>query len=246
MFPRIQELDVDSDTRRAAAQEAPDTGPVGRYASRKTSLFLCHRTFSVRDGTCRPSSAPPSVVGGGAVQSISASELLKQQKQKQRELLENRRRRAETIQGRTLQNSAAPRPGTPSALRRDGLTSPKAASEVPKTSSSPHVPTLGRGFSEGEDILFFDHSPPPAPAPSALSLSAAKMAAVKKLRGKGAGLEKEDPNAVKRKRSNSSEIQARVEKSLSSPSGTLSSNQSSLVHDPSAFITCRPPRLPLR
>lgn len=101
--------------------------------------------------------------------------------------------------------------------------SPKAASEVPKSSQSPlapHTPTLGRGFSEGDDILFFDNSPPPAPAPSALSLSAAKLAALKKLRAKGAGLEKEDPNAVKRKRGNSSEINTRVEKNLTSPNGT--------------------------
>ncbi|KAI4803393.1 hypothetical protein KUCAC02_006942 [Chaenocephalus aceratus] len=78
------------------------------------------------------------------------------------------------------------------------------------------APTLGRGFSEGEDILFFDGSPPPAPAPSALSLSAAKMAALRKLKVKGAGLKKEDPNAVKRKRSNSSEINARLEKNQTS------------------------------
>ncbi|KAJ4924756.1 hypothetical protein JOQ06_003707 [Pogonophryne albipinna] len=78
------------------------------------------------------------------------------------------------------------------------------------------APTLGRGFSEGEDILFFDGSLPPAPAPSALSLSAAKMAALRKLKVKGAGLKKEDPNAVKRKRSNSSEINARLEKNQTS------------------------------
>lgn len=101
--------------------------------------------------------------------------------------------------------------------------SPKAASEVPKATQSPaapHAPTLGRGFSEGEDILFFDNSPPSAPARSALSLSAAKLSALKKLRAKGAGLQKEDPNAVKRKRSNENEIITRVEKNLTSPNGT--------------------------
>ncbi|GAA6219313.1 protein MCM10 homolog isoform X1 [Lates japonicus] len=167
-------------------------------------------------------------VTGAPVQSISASDLLKQQKQRQRELLENRRRRADEIQKRVLQNSAGARPGSSSMLGREGLMSPKAASEVPKSSQSPlapHTPTLGRGFSEGDDILFFDNSPPPAPAPSALSLSAAKLAALKKLRAKGAGLEKEDPNAVKRKRSNSSEINARVEKNLTSPNGESSSNE---------------------
>ncbi|XP_034719250.1 protein MCM10 homolog isoform X2 [Etheostoma cragini] len=165
--------------------------------------------------------------GGAAVQSISASDLLKQQKQRQREFLQNRRRRADEIQKRGLHSSAGPRPGSTSSLGRDGLKSPKAASEVPKASQSPaapHAPTLGRGFSEGEDILFFENGPPPLPAPSALSLSTAKLAALKKLRNKGAGLEKEDPNAVKRKRSNGSEISARVEKNLTSPNGESSNN----------------------
>uniref|UniRef100_A0A3Q1GY26 Protein MCM10 homolog n=2 Tax=Acanthochromis polyacanthus TaxID=80966 RepID=A0A3Q1GY26_9TELE len=155
---------------------------------------------------------------GGPVQSISASDLLKQQKQKQRELLENRRRRADEIQKRVLQNSGVVRPAL-----GGGLMSPRAASEVPKATQSPaapHTPTLGRGFSEGEDILFFDKSPPPA-----LSLSAAKLAALRKLRAKGAGLEKEDPNAVKRKRSNSSEINTRVEKNQTSTNGESSTNK---------------------
>uniref|UniRef100_A0A8D3EFH2 Protein MCM10 homolog n=1 Tax=Scophthalmus maximus TaxID=52904 RepID=A0A8D3EFH2_SCOMX len=160
------------------------------------------------------------------VQSITASDLLKQQKQKQRELLQNRRQRADEIQKRVLQNSAGVRPGSSSSsslLGREGLTSPKAASEVPKSTqgpAAPHTPTLGRGFSEGEDILFFENSPLSAPA---LSISAAKMAALKKLRGKGAKLEKEDPNSVKRKRSNDINISARVEKNLTSPTGGSSS-----------------------
>lgn len=166
------------------------------------------------------------------LQSISASDLLKQQKQKQREFLQNRQRRAVEIQKRVLQNSPGPTPGSSSSssssLSRVGLTSPKAASEVPKATQSPaapHVPTLGRGFTEGEDILFFENSPPPVPAPSALSLSAAKLAALRKLRAKGTGLEKEDPNAVKRKRSNDTEINARVERNLTSPKGGSSSNE---------------------
>uniref|UniRef100_A0A3Q3WFD9 Protein MCM10 homolog n=1 Tax=Mola mola TaxID=94237 RepID=A0A3Q3WFD9_MOLML len=159
---------------------------------------------------------------GGPLLSISASDLLKQQKHKQQELLQNRRRRAEDFQKRVLESSAGPRPGSSSvpSLGRDSPTSPKATPEVPKAPQSPaapHAPTLGRGFSEGEDILFFENSPPPAPAPSTLSLSTAKLAALKKLRKKGVGLEKEDPNAVKRKRSNNVEISARVEKNLTSP-----------------------------
>ncbi|XP_041832865.1 protein MCM10 homolog [Melanotaenia boesemani] len=152
------------------------------------------------------------------LQSISASDLLKQQKHRQRELLESRRQRAG---GTVLQKSGGTRP----ALGQRGLMSPKLASEVPKATQSPtapHTPTLGRGFSEGDDILFFDNSPPPAPSPSH---SAAKMAAVKKLRAKGVGLQKEDPNAVKRKRSDSSDISARVEKNRTSPNGETSSNE---------------------
>lgn len=164
-----------------------------------------------------PSLAPKDAAGA-PLQSISASDLLKQQKQKQKEFLQNRRRRADEIQKRVLQSSAGPRPGSSSSsLIRDGLTSPKAACEVP---AATHAPTLGRGFSEGEDILFFEKRPSPAPAPSALSLSAAKLIALKKLRAKGMGLEKEDPNAVKRKRSNNAEINARVEKNQTSPNGT--------------------------
>ncbi|XP_061523916.1 LOW QUALITY PROTEIN: protein MCM10 homolog [Phycodurus eques] len=147
---------------------------------------------------------------GAPVKSISASDLLKQQKRKQREFLLNRQRRAVGIQEGTVPKS------TTSSL----ATSPKAAPGVPKTTQSPatpQTPTLGRGFSKGEDVLFFDAGPPPTPAADAPSLSATKLAALKKLRAKGTALEKEDPNAVKRKRTSSSEIGARVEKSLTSP-----------------------------
>ncbi|XP_077566223.1 protein MCM10 homolog [Stigmatopora nigra] len=132
---------------------------------------------------------------GSTVQSITASDLLKQQKQKHRELLMNRRR----------QDGGTPK-----------LTSPKAAPVVPKTASggpaTPQTPMLGRGLTKGEDVLFFDASPSSKPI-----VSAAKMAALKKLRAKGMALAKEDPNAVKRKRTSSSEISARVDKNLMSP-----------------------------
>ncbi|XP_035770556.1 protein MCM10 homolog [Neolamprologus brichardi] len=113
-------------------------------------------------------------------------------------------------------------------LGQDCLMSPKAASEVPTASQSPaapHTPTLGRGFSKGDDILFFDTSPPPAPSPSTLNLSAAKLAALKRLRAKDTGLVKEDPNAVKRKRSDSSEINARVERNRTSPSASANEEE---------------------
>lgn len=152
--------------------------------------------------------------------------MLKQQKRKQQELLQKRLQRAEEIQKRVLQNSAGPRPppsSSSSPQSKGSLLSPKAACDVPKGTQSPAAPTLGRGFSEGEDILFFDKSPPQAPAAGSLRLSAAKMAALRKLKAKGLGLAKEDPNALKRKRGDSSEISTRVEKNLAPPEGNPSS-----------------------
>ncbi|XP_034019732.1 protein MCM10 homolog [Thalassophryne amazonica] len=159
-------------------------------------------------------------VGRVTVQSISASDMLKQQKQKQLELLALRRKRAEENQRRALQNSNHATPSTSSL--QESPTCPKPASQATGSPPPLHTPTLGRGFSKDEDILFFEHSLPPAPKPSMIGLSAAKLAALRKLRAKRAGLEKEDPNAVKRKRSNSNEINARVEKNLTSPKGESS------------------------
>uniref|UniRef100_A0A674A4K0 Protein MCM10 homolog n=1 Tax=Salmo trutta TaxID=8032 RepID=A0A674A4K0_SALTR len=146
---------------------------------------------------------PPGSKGsdGAGVQSISASDL-KQQKQQQKQVLQN--------------SGKAGVPGA-SLPSRGALLSPKSASDVPKATQSPTTPTLGRGFNKGDGNLFFDHTPPPPP--TAHSLSAAKLAALKKLRVKGAGLAKEDPNAVKRKRSNSTDVTTRVQKNLSSPDG---------------------------
>ncbi|XP_034777786.2 protein MCM10 homolog isoform X4 [Acipenser ruthenus] len=150
------------------------------------------------------------------IQSISATQLLKQQKQ---QMLEARKKRSEDIQRRFLQNTGTPDcPVTPTP-GRSALASPRAAAEFPKdkkTAATPLTPKLGRGFADGDDVLFFDGSPPPVPKPH---LSAAKLAALKKLRAKGAGISKEDPNGVKRKRSDTSinDVSERVEKSLASP-----------------------------
>ncbi|XP_017294054.1 protein MCM10 homolog [Kryptolebias marmoratus] len=160
------------------------------------------------------SQSAPKDKAGAPLQSVSASDLLRQQKRKQRELLERRRQ----------QNSSRTGPSSGPA----GLRSPTAANEAAEASrgpAEPHAPALGRGFSKGDDILFFDGSPPQAPPPGAPSLSAAKMAALRKLRAKGAGLQKEDPNAVKRKRSNDGEISARVEKNRTSPHGEPSRSE---------------------
>ncbi|RXN25710.1 MCM10 -like protein [Labeo rohita] len=151
-------------------------------------------------------------VAGSSVQSISASDLLKQQKEQHQERMLARKKRAEEIQKRVLQNSAPSQPN----VSRGPLLSPKAALEVPKGSpgitsrlSGPPVPTLGRGFSEGEDILL-DLSPP-----SSKGLSATKLAAMRKLQAKGSVIIKDDPNAVKRKRASSDDIADRVERNLS-------------------------------
>ncbi|KAG7454628.1 hypothetical protein MATL_G00261810 [Megalops atlanticus] len=154
---------------------------------------------------------------GAGIQSISASELLKQQKQ---QMLQARRRRAEEIQKRFLQNcgkAGAPRPGPAGGAGSLPLKTGGEGAKGLRSPTSPHTPTLGRGFTEGEDVLFFDHTPPPPP-PSH-SLSAAKLAALRKLREKGQAIAKEDPNAVKRKRPNSTDITKRVEQNRASPEG---------------------------
>ncbi|XP_043093009.1 protein MCM10 homolog isoform X2 [Puntigrus tetrazona] len=155
-----------------------------------------------------------NTVAGSSVQSISASDLLKQQKEQHQQRMLARKKRAEEIQKRVLQRSAPSQPN----VNRGPLLSPKAASEVPRGSpgltsrlSGPPVPTLGRGFSEGEDILL-DLSPP-----LSKGLSAAKLAAVRKLQAKGSVIVKDDPNAVKRKRAKSDEIEDRVERNLTAP-----------------------------
>ncbi|XP_028811016.1 protein MCM10 homolog isoform X2 [Denticeps clupeoides] len=135
---------------------------------------------------------------GPLIQSISASELLKQQKAQHKERILNRQKRAEEIQKRVLQNSGKSTP----------LVRPTPCP------SDPATPTLGRGFCEGDDIVL-DLSPPP---PSS-SISVAKLAALRRLQSKGVSITKEDPNAVKRKRSNGTEISARVEKNRTSPEG---------------------------
>ncbi|XP_066525242.1 protein MCM10 homolog [Hoplias malabaricus] len=156
--------------------------------------------------------AKPTDPSGSTVLSISASDLLKQQKELHKQMLQARRKRADEIQKRVLKNTAVPaRP----SINRGALLSPKA--EVPNASSPPSrrlnaplVPTLGRGFTEGEDIVL-DVSPP-----SSKSLSTAKLAAVRKLQAKGVAIVKDDPNAVKRKRPSNSDIRTRVENSVTS------------------------------
>ncbi|XP_075064755.1 protein MCM10 homolog [Mixophyes fleayi] len=157
-----------------------------------------------------------SVKAGPSFQSIPASELLKQQKQ---QMLQARKKRTEEIQKRFLDSAdKSEMSNIATSVGQTTFQSPKQAAEFPM-SQQVSTPKLARGFSEGEDVLFFDLSPPPAYklSPSAI---AKKRAAIVKLKTKGQPLTKADPNSIKRKRSSSSDIDhvvERVEINSSSP-----------------------------
>ncbi|XP_008067267.1 protein MCM10 homolog isoform X2 [Carlito syrichta] len=152
-----------------------------------------------------------------AIQSISASALLKQQKQ---QMLEMRKRKSEEIQKRFLQSSSEiQRPAVPSS-RQPSAKSPRTGAEFSRLegASAPWTPKLGRGISEGDDVLFFDESPPPRPKLSALA-EAKKLAAITKLRAKGQIITKTNPNSIKKKQKdpqNVLEVTERVEKNITS------------------------------
>lgn len=174
-------------------------------------------TFGARNLKQHLAKAKSSGIMGSpkpAFQSISASALLKQQKQ---HMLEMRRKKSEEIKKQFLQSSnEVTSPAVPSSSRQPPSQSPPAGAEFPRLEATPatQAPKLGRGISEGDDVLFFDESPPPKPKLSALA-EAKKLAAITKLRAKGQILSKTDPNSIKKKRSDPQEIlevQARVEK----------------------------------
>ncbi|XP_051484872.1 protein MCM10 homolog isoform X2 [Apus apus] len=188
--------------------------------------LLAQPTFGARNLCKHWTKADAEKKHGANFQSVSASALLKQQKQK---LLEARKKRSEEIQRRFLQNtSKAGSPALLSSSRQSALHSPLPGAEFPKAAkiSNPQRPRLGTGFSEGEDILFFDGSPPPAPKLDSLA-EAKKLAAIHRLRVKGQVLAKTDPNSVKRKRTDVDdvlEIVERVEKNVARPQGTEAKN----------------------
>ncbi|KAM7157247.1 protein MCM10 homolog isoform 3-T5 [Molossus nigricans] len=147
-------------------------------------------------------------------QSISASALLKQQKQ---HMLEMRRKKSEEIKKRFLQSSnEVVSPAVPSSSQQPPSQSPPTGAKFPRleATSATQAPKLGRGVSEGDNVLFFDESPPPKPKLSALA-EAKKLAAITKLRAKGQILSKTNPNSIKKKQSDPQdilEVKARVEK----------------------------------
>ncbi|KFU98451.1 Protein MCM10, partial [Tauraco erythrolophus] len=184
--------------------------------------LLAQPTFGARNLCKHWTKADAEKKQGANFQSVSASALLKQQKQK---LLEARKKRSEEIQRRFLQNtSKAGSPALPSSSRQSSLHLPIPGAEFPKAAkmSVSQRPRLGTGFSEGEDILFFDGSPPPTPKLDSLA-EAKKLAAIHRLRAKGQILAKTDPNSVKRKRADADdvlEIVERVEKNVAQPQST--------------------------
>ncbi|XP_039917569.1 protein MCM10 homolog isoform X1 [Hirundo rustica] len=183
--------------------------------------LLAQPTFGARNLCKHWTKTDAEKKQGANSQSISASALLKQQKQK---LLEARKKRSEEIQRRFLQNTGkASTPALPSSSRQTSLHSPVPGAEFPKAAKmpTPQRPRLGTGFSEGEDILFFDKSPPPRPKLDSLA-EAKKLAAIQRLRAKGQILPKTDPNSVKRKRTDVEdvlEIVERVEKNVAHSQG---------------------------
>ncbi|GAB5573296.1 protein MCM10 homolog isoform X1 [Prionailurus iriomotensis] len=104
----------------------------------------------------------------------------------------------------------------PPSSQRAPSRSPQMGAEFPSLEGTPAtpMPKLGRGISEGDDVLFFDESPPPRPKLSALA-EARKLAAITKLRAKGQILTKTDPNGIKKKQKDPQdvlEVKERVEK----------------------------------
>ncbi|XP_057643645.1 protein MCM10 homolog [Chionomys nivalis] len=150
-----------------------------------------------------------------AIQSISASALLKQQKQ---QMLEMRKRKSEEIQKRFLQSSSEVQsPAVPCSSQQSAAQSPRIGAEFPRLerTTATRMPKLGRGISEGDDVLFFDESPPPRPKLGAAA-EAKKLAAIAKLRAKSQILTKTDPNSIVRKQmcpQDVLEVKERAEKS---------------------------------
>eukprot|EP00079_Xenopus_tropicalis_P018716 XP_004920873.2 PREDICTED: protein MCM10 homolog [Xenopus tropicalis] len=118
-------------------------------------------------------------------------------------MLGARKKRAEEIQKRFLESTEkSEKSSTLVSSERSVFQSPKQGAEFPNAQKMA-TPKLGRGFAEGEDVLFFDISPPAAK--SNTSAQATKLAAIQKLQAKGQTLTKADPNSIKRKRSSSAE-----------------------------------------
>lgn len=53
----------------------------------------------------------------------------------------------------------------PCSSQQSAAQSPRIGAEFPRLekTTATQIPKLGRGISEGDDVLFFDESPPPKP-----------------------------------------------------------------------------------
>lgn len=82
---------------------------------------------------------------------------------------------------RFLQSSSGVQsPAVPCSSQQSAAQSPRIGAEFPRLekTTATRMPKLGRGFSEGDDVLFFDESPPPRPKLSAAA-EAKKVAGVR-------------------------------------------------------------------
>ncbi|VTJ87877.1 Hypothetical predicted protein [Marmota monax] len=83
-----------------------------------------------------------------------------------------RKKKSEEIQKRFLQSSSKDqRPAVPCSSQLPTFQSPRTGAEFPglEGTVATQMPKLGRGISEGEDVLFFDESTPPRPKLSAVA-----------------------------------------------------------------------------
>ncbi|XP_032810013.2 protein MCM10 homolog [Petromyzon marinus] len=141
------------------------------------------------------------------MQSISAAELIRQQK---RGLQDARRKRSEDREAKLLQIADAPsascheaNPSTPTGTTErpvrpePGGSMSSSPIPSPSTSASVRTPRIGSGLRDGDEVFLFDS--PPQPNKQASNADRKKLAAVHKLRANGKQLEKQNPNAVKRK-----------------------------------------------
>lgn len=85
---------------------------------------------------------------------------------------------------RFLQSSSEVQsPAVPCSSQQSAAQSPRIGAKFPRLerTTATRVPKLGRGISEGDDVLFFDESPPPRPKLGA----AAEAKKVARVRGDG-------------------------------------------------------------
>uniref|UniRef100_S4RVW2 Protein MCM10 homolog n=1 Tax=Petromyzon marinus TaxID=7757 RepID=S4RVW2_PETMA len=128
------------------------------------------------------------------MQSISAAELIRQQK---RGLQDARRKRSEDREAKCVQATQPyPASGLQPSKSMQLAYSPERETQG-LNAGSQWTPRIGSGLRDGDEVFLFDS--PPQPNKQASNADRKKLAAVHKLRANGKQLEKQNPNAVKRK-----------------------------------------------